>query len=269
MTVSVNGKKKDLGEGEFLLEALKLKLSPDSDIIIYNGFCIDDLSFPLKDGDSVFFIKRGDFPGEDELEALMMSRHTPLVFEKLKKSTVGIAGLGGLGSNCAVSLARVGVGTLILADFDIVEPSNLNRQQYFIDQLGMFKTEAIKETLTRINPYLKIITHTLRLNETNTESVFQEADILIEAFDRVEAKTMIIKEASRMKKIIIAASGMAGYGENDLIQTRKINDDFYIIGDMEKESRPGQGLMAPRVMIAAAKQANLAVEILVEKNTVL
>ena len=118
----------------------------------------------LREGDRVVFIRRGEVPSADELEGLMVSRHTPGVHAKVKAATVGIAGLGGLGSAIAVALARTGVGCLVLADFDVVEPSNLNRQQYFVDQIGMYKTEALAENLARINPHVRVVTHAVKLS---------------------------------------------------------------------------------------------------------
>jgi len=117
---------------------LRDAVKPAADVVILNGAAMS-ADAPLKEGDEVCLIKRGEAPSVDELEALMASRHTPGVHAKVKAATVGIAGLGGLGSAIAVALARVGVGKLIVADFDVVEPSNLNRQQYFVDQIGMLK----------------------------------------------------------------------------------------------------------------------------------
>lgn len=136
----------------------------DADIIIYNGFPIkEDIS--LKPFDKVVLIKKGEIPQKEELEALMVSRHTPYVHEKLKKAKVGIAGLGGLGSNAAVSLARMGIGKLVIVDFDVVEPSNLNRQHYFVKHIGMKKTEAMKDILRECNPFIDVESFDVYLDE--------------------------------------------------------------------------------------------------------
>jgi len=133
---------------------LRDQFKPNADVTICNGFPItSDQS--LQQGDEVVFIQKGETPSAEELECLMMARHTPGVHQKIKKSVVGIAGLGGLGSNVAIALTRIGVGTLILIDFDLVEPSNLNRQQYFLHQIGMPKVEALQENLSKINPYVR------------------------------------------------------------------------------------------------------------------
>lgn len=261
----INGKSVSF-ETPPVLKALKEQFKPEADVVILNGFPVSDLNLTLNHGDEISLICRGVIPPEEELEAVMKSRHTPGIAGKLKESVVGIAGLGGLGSNIAVALARIGVGHLVLADFDVVEPSNLNRQQYFISQLGQPKAQALKETLMRINPYLTYTVHETRITPENFQTLFAPCAIVIEAFDRAEEKAMLIKEGARAKKTIIAASGMAGYGENESIITRKINDSFYLVGDFESDARPGRGLMAPRVMIAAAKQANLAVELILSRK---
>jgi len=194
----------------------------------------------------------------------MMARHTPKIHQKIKSSVVGIAGLGGLGSTVAIALARLGIGSLILVDFDIVEPSNLNRQQYFIHQIGMKKVEALKENISKINPYVKVKTYNEKLNPTNIERIFKEAFVIVEAFDRAEEKAMLINVISeRMPdKYIVAASGVAGYGDNNEIKTVRFSSKIFIIGDQKTPAKPGVGLMAPRVGIAAHHQANTVLRIL-------
>jgi len=247
---------------------LKDKFKPDADIIIFNGFPIQS-DYTLKDGDEVVLIKKGEKPSPEEFEALMIARHTPGIHNKIKKSVVGIAGLGGLGSTVAVALTRVGIGKLILVDFDIVDPSNLNRQQYFIDQIGMPKVYALKETLLKINPYIKIDTYNEKLNSSNIERIFKYADVIVEAFDRAEEKAMLINAISEKlpDKYIVAASGVAGFGDNNEIKTIRFSSKIFIIGDQKTEARPGVGLMAPRVGIAAHHQANQVLRILLGEET--
>jgi len=265
MIIKLNEKNIEVDKNITLFE-IKNKYKSDADIIIYNGaaVCAD---FNLIDGDRIVLIKKGEKPSFDELESLMMSRHTPGVHNKLKKATIGIAGLGGLGSTIAISLARVGIGKLILADFDIIEPSNLNRQQYFYNQIGMLKTEAMKQNLKNINPYVQIETHNIYLTSKNIFNIFSKVDIMIEAFDKVECKSMIANEFGKAKKIpLIMASGMAGYEKLSNISIKKMSKNIYVAGDFINESKPGCGLMAPRVGVVANYQANMALQLIMNKN---
>ncbi len=200
---------------------------------------------------------------EREFDNIFIERHGLRVHERLKGATVGIAGLGGLGSGVAVLLARAGVGAFVLADFDIVDPSNIHRQQYFIEQIGIKKTEAITQNLKSINPYLKIEAHCLRVTHENI-SIFDPVDVLVEAFDKAEEKAMLI-EAVRLRhpnKPIIAASGIAGYGKASTIKTKRHSDNLYIVGDGKTEVGPDTPLMATRVGIAFSHQANAVIRLL-------
>jgi sulfur carrier protein ThiS adenylyltransferase len=193
------------------------------------------------------------------------SGRDPLVLNALRRSTVGIAGAGGLGSNVALSLARAGVGRLIIADHDRIEPSNLNRQQFFVDQVGRFKVEALRENLLRANPYSVYEVHNVRITRTNAAKIFGTVDVLVEALDRAAAKEMLI-EASLARfpgRPIVAASGLAGFGGNRKLHTRKLGN-LYICGDEESQSPKGINPMAPRVGLVANMQANLVVELLVK-----
>jgi len=247
---------------------LKKQFKPGADVFILNGFPLTS-DQTLKQGDEIVFIQRGEIPLPEEFESLMMARHTPGVHQKIKKSVVGIAGLGGLGSNVAMALARIGLGTLILVDFDIVEPSNLNRQQYFLHQIGMPKVEALQENISKINPYVRVQTYHEKLDRNNVERIFQEVEVVVEAFDRAEEKAMLINVISEKMpdKYIVAASGVAGYGENNEIRTVRFSSKIFIVGDQKTVAQPGIGLMAPRVGIVAHHQANTVLRILLgEEN---
>ncbi|MBU5269595.1 thiamine biosynthesis protein ThiF [Clostridium cochlearium] len=262
MKVYVNEILLNVDEDADILE-LKNKIKKDADVVIYNGFPIKD-NIKLKPLDRIVFIKKGEIPTKEEMEAQLVARHTPKIYEKLKKVSVAIAGLGGLGSTAALSLARVGIGKLILVDYDVVEPSNLNRQQYFIKHIGMKKTQAMKDIISQCNPFVKIETIDAYVDEKNIESIFKDADIIIEAFDNAETKALITNKVLKImkNKKIITASGLAGYEDCNLIRSKKINDKFYIVGDGQAEAKPGRGLMAPRVSVAANHQANLVLEII-------
>ncbi len=250
-------------DGSQTVDQLARQLRPGADVLILNGFPASPETV-LKAGDELFLIKRGEIPSPDELEYLMAARHTPGIHARLKEACVGIAGVGGLGSAVATALARIGVGRLIMADFDVVEPSNLNRQQYFVDQLGMPKVEAMADTLRRVNPYIQLSTHRVLLDPDNLPVIFAPCNVVIEAFDRAEMKAMLVDTV--MERLpdaaVVAASGVAGYGSNNGIQTRRLNKRLYLVGDGSSEAAPGNGLMAPRVGIAACQQANQAVRLI-------
>ena len=204
-------------------------------------------------------------PGSAAFAREYFACREPAVLAALRQSTVGIAGAGGLGSNVAVSLARAGVGRLVIADFDKVEPSNLNRQQYLVDQVGRRKVEALRENLLAINPYSLYEVHDVRVTRRNAAKIFARVDVLVEAFDRAEAKEMLI-EASLSRfpgRPIVAASGLAGYGGNRKMHTRKMGN-LYVCGDEESQCPKGVSPMAPRVALVAAMQANLVVELLIK-----
>lgn len=186
-----------------------------------------------------------------------------LIQEKLKTRSAGIAGAGGLGSNCASALVRVGVGRLVICDFDRVEESNLNRQFYFRDQIGQPKVEALKTNLLRINPDLIIEIHRIRLNPENIPELFGGVDVLIEAFDRADQKAMIIECALSAwpERPLIIGSGMAGFGDSNSIRMRS-SGNLYICGDESAEIGPEMPPLAPRVGIVANMMANVGIDLL-------
>ncbi len=263
MNVYVNGKDRTTECDS--LDSLRKKLFSEASniIMIYNGFQTEN-HIMLKEGDSISFIEKGVMPSEDELEALMMARHTPFVHEKVKSARVGIAGLGGLGSNVAVALARTGIGHLHLVDFDIVEPSNLNRQAYKISHLGMKKTEALKSEIKDINPYIKVTIDSEKVTENNAAILFENDPIVCEAFDRPEYKAMLINTLLENKPGIklVSASGLAGYESSNSITTTKVFNNLYLCGDGKSNAEPGRGLMAPRVSICAGHEANMILRLI-------
>ncbi len=238
----------------------------ETTVKIINGFQVSE-NTALKVKDEIVLIKKGEYPNEQEFECMLSARHTPKVYEKVKKSRVAVAGLGGLGSNIAINLARTGVGTLHLIDYDVVEPSNLNRQQYLIKHLGMEKTKALKEQIHDINPYVKVIVHNEKITEENCLRIFKDDFIICEAFDNPESKAMLVNKLLEKRKdvYIIASSGMAGYFSSNSIKTKKITDRFYVCGDMENSAKQGMGLMAPRVSVCAGHQSNMALRIILSE----
>ena len=203
-------------------------------------------------------------PTKEEMQRTLEARHGKELQAKFTGSTVAICGLGGLGSNIAVALARAGVGRLILIDFDKVDISNLHRQQYQADQIGLYKTEALTENLKLIAPYVEIISHAVRITEENFREFLQDADIICEAFDDAEAKAMLVNGVLEKlhTKYLIAASGMAGLGSANSIKTRRVMERFYLCGDGVSDVSDDIGLVAPRVMLCAAHQAQMVLRIL-------
>ena len=199
----------------------------------------------------------------DLKEEDLLKRNVKGIFEKLKKAKVCILGLGGLGSNVAVLLARSGIGYLKLVDFDIVEASNLNRQQYRISHIGLKKTEAMKTIIKEINPFVEVETLDIKVDRKNIYSIIGDIEIVVEAFDSAETKAMTIEELLINKnKIVVSASGMAGLGPANEIITRKIKDNFYLIGDNYSDYEEYSGIMSTRVMLCAAHQANIVLRLI-------
>ena len=185
----------------------------------------------------------------------------------MRKHTVGIAGAGGLGSNVAMALTRVGIGKLIIADFDVVSESNLNRQFYFRDQINRKKVEALKENLQRIDPEVEIEVHDIMLDKDNLLPIFGSVDVMVEAFDKAEMKEMIIKvfQTQRSRTPLVIGNGMAGWGKSNEMRV-EIFGNLYICGDNEAEISPKMPPMAPRVGICTSMQANTVMAILLENH---
>lgn len=207
---------------------------------------------------------------KEEIKAALEERHSPEIQEKLSAGRVAIAGLGGLGSNVAYSLTRIGVGHLHLIDFDVVDITNLNRQQYFMEHLGMPKTDALESLLKKINPYLDIQTDCVKVTEDNIRELLGEWDIVCEAFDDPSAKAMLVNGILECfpEKKLVSASGMAGFGSSNSIVTKKVSDNFYLCGDRVSAPEYGRGLMAPRVAICAAHEANMITRLILGEEDV-
>ena len=206
-------------------------------------------------------------PTKDEMFSALTRRNGETLQKKFSSATVAVCGLGGLGSNIAFSLARAGIGKLILIDFDRVDITNLNRQQYKAAQIGRFKTDALLENLKEIAPYIKTECHTVRINKENALSLLEKADIICEAFDNAECKAMLTDTVleNMPNKFLVAASGMAGMGSTNSIKTKRITKKFYLCGDGVSDVNDGIGLVAPRVMLCAAHQAHTVLRILAEE----
>ena len=206
-------------------------------------------------------------PTKEEWNKALCERYGEDVQKKFSAATVAVCGLGGLGSNIAIALARAGIGKLILIDFDRVDITNLHRQQYKVNQIGKYKTDALFENLKEIAPYIDMELHTVRITRDNAEEFLKDADIICEAFDNAEAKAMLTNFVleTMPSKFLVAASGMAGFGSANSIRTRKITSKFYLCGDEQSDVDWEGSLVASRVMLCAAHQAHTVLRILTEQ----
>lgn len=206
-------------------------------------------------------------PTREEMEQAFEMRHGKELQKKFSSAVVAVCGLGGLGSHIAIALARAGIGKLILIDFDCVDVTNLHRQQYKAAQVGKCKTEALRENLREIAPYLSTEVHNVKIIRDNARELLKDADIICEAFDDAESKAMLtdVVLCSMQGKYLVAASGMAGMGSANDIRTRKIAEHFYLCGDEISEIKEQHSLVASRVMVCAAHQAHAVLRILAGK----
>ena len=200
---------------------------------------------------------------KEVLQEELVNRCGSVAVEKLQATRVAVVGLGGLGSNIAILLARMGISYLHLIDFDKVDVSNLHRQQYFLEQVGLCKTEALASTLRKINPYINLKLSCVKLDENNLAELLKGEAIICEALDKAETKALLVNEVlgSFTDKIVVAASGMAGLGEGNLIQARRISKNLYLCGDGVSDCND-ESLYAARVALCAAQQAHLVQRII-------
>ena len=203
-------------------------------------------------------------PTKEEMHQALSERHGAELQKKISAARVAVCGLGGLGSNIAIALARAGVGHLHLIDFDRVDITNLNRQQYFVRQLGLLKTDALQETLTDIAPYCDITTSSVKITEDNFAQLLEKEDIVCEAFDCSEAKATLVNGVLERfpEKYLLSSSGMAGFGSANTIVTRHVFQYFYLCGDGMSDVNDGIGLVSSRVLACAAHEAHMVIRIL-------
>lgn len=203
-------------------------------------------------------------PSREVMREALNIRHGEDLQNKISAARVAVCGLGGLGSNIAIALARAGVGHLHLIDFDRVDLTNLNRQQYAVGQLGQYKTDALQETLSLVSPYCDVTCDTIQVTEENLPDLLKTEDYICEAFDRAEAKAMLVSGVLEHfpEKYLVSGSGLAGLGSANTIQTRRISKRFYLCGDGTSDSSVGLGLVASRVLVCAAHEANMILRLI-------
>ena len=262
MEITVNGKKRSVPDGARLWDA-RDRFSPGAGVVILNGFQTDE-NLPLCENDAVTLIKKGEYPDEAALSHMLAARLSPGVYEKLAGACVGVAGLGGVGSAVAMLLARSGVGRLVLADFDVVEPSNLNRQHYFLRHLGMAKAAALRGEILQANPYVSVTAAQIKLTEENSPGFFAGCQVVCEAFDGAAQKAMLARALLRAdpNQKVVATSGMAGLESANAIKSRRAFSNLYVCGDETAEAGFHQGLFAPRVSVCAGHAANAVLRLL-------
>ncbi|MCR5076121.1 MAG: sulfur carrier protein ThiS adenylyltransferase ThiF [Ruminococcus sp.] len=209
-------------------------------------------------------------PTKEEMYRALVERHGAELQKKLTAASVAVCGLGGLGSNIAIALARAGVGRLHIIDFDRVDISNLNRQQYYPEQLGLYKAEALYDTLSRIAPYCGIRRESVKLTEENIPELLADADIICEAFDAADQKAMLVNTVLEKmpEKYLVSGSGMAGIAPSNTISTRRVTKRFYLCGDGVSDVADGMGLVASRVLVCAGHQAHAVIRIIAEEYDV-
>jgi len=183
---------------------------------------------------------------------------------KIEQAKIGIAGAGGLGSNCAACLVRVGFKHFTIADFDVVDAANLDRQFYFSDQVGMKKIEALRTNLLRINSHLELQMLPVKLDPANIPGIFHDCSVVVECLDRAEAKSMLVSALMASGKLIVSASGLGGFGSSDDLKVRKLKSNLVLIGDLASDIEKSPAL-SPRVSVAAAKQADVVLEFVAGK----
>jgi len=261
--VCINGIQRELC-GRPIVGQILQQYCPEADAVIVNSIPVADMSTVICDGDHVSFLKKGNLPEQHELEALILARQPEVITSRLKTACVGIAGAGGLGSVVAENLARSGVGKLVIADFDIVEPSNLNRQRYSLAQLGLPKVQALAENIRGFNPFVSVVALQERITFTNAGALFSECAIVAECLDSASEKASIVSGilTHLTKAKIVAASGLAGLGAGAAIAEHKIFSRLYLVGDLVSDMADGAGLFASRVGIAASMQSHVIIRLL-------
>lgn len=249
------------------LTELAGRFFPEADLALLAGKLVDRVewqdTFPKADSEIVF-ARRGVMPDPESYRRLLLSRNPPGIVERLERAVVGFAGCGGLGSHAALALARLGVGTLVIADFDTVEPTNLNRQAFVAEDLGAPKVDALARLISSVNPLATVVRHNCVLEPGNIAGIFSGCRVILECLDNPIAKRMFVETvlAEIPEAVVVAASGLGGLGPADKIVTRRIMTRLWLVGDGESGVESGLGLAAPRVMIAAGQQALCAANLL-------
>lgn len=254
--ITVNGKNKPIVNGSTVNDNFDANT-----VVIADGYQVGR-EYVFIDGDNVIAIDKHSMPTAEQLESMTFARNGVKVNEAIKNARILIAGLGGIGSNLAVNLTRLGISNLHLIDYDTVDASNLNRQSYYVRDIGEYKTAALAKQLKEINPYIKIKADNIKIDENNAKQIITNCDIVCECFDNPQCKAIIVNTALECGRITVACSGMAGYGKAEEIRIKRAMNKLYIAGDGQSEAAKGFGLMAPRVAVCAGIMANAVLRLL-------
>lgn len=256
IAITVNGK------NELIVSGSTVSNNFDTDtVVIVDGYQVGR-EYVFINGDNVIAIDKYKMPTAEQWESMTFARNGANVNKVITNSRILIAGLGGIGSNLAVNLARLGVRKLHLIDYDTVDASNLNRQCYYVRDIGEYKTTALVRQLKQINPYAEFTCENLKINETNVNKLIANYDIVCECFDNPQSKAILVNNALACGKITVACSGMAGYGKAEDIRLKRAMTNLYIAGDGVSEAAKGHGLMSPRVAVCAGIMANAVLRLL-------
>lgn len=221
----------------------------------------------MENGENMCIVKTSlDIKTLSNLEIALLNFLGEEKLTKIQSYKIGIAGAGGLGSNCAMNLVRSGFREFKIVDFDKIEASNLNRQFYFDNQVGVPKVKALKKNLLDINKNVQIEAIELYIDNKNAKELFSDCDILVEAFDNADCKAMLVNNCYKKGRLMVAVSGIAGWGESDSIKIRRVNEDLILVGDFLSEVSEELPPISPRVNIAAAKQADIILNYCLNKG---
>lgn len=257
MIVKINGANKYITNSGITVG----EMFDDDTVVIIDGYQVGG-EYVLQNNDDIVAVGKHTTPSADLIERMTFARNGETVNTAIRGARVLIAGLGGIGSNLAVNLARLGIKTFTLIDYDTVDASNINRQSYYLRDLGEYKTSAICRQLKDINPHLDITAIIKRVDAENVNELLRDCDIVCECFDSPESKAILVNAALSKDLTVVACSGMAGYGKGSDIITRRVMNKLYLTGDGVSEAKKGCGLMSPRVAICAGHMANCVLRLL-------
>lgn len=262
--ITLNGK--NIETTAMTYASLKEKEGIHANHLIINGHS-QPFDLSITSGDSVLMIDNQAPLSSELTRTLYDARYGVEIMDKLQASSVAICGLGGLGSVIAIALARVGVGKLLLIDYDIVDATNLARQQYTFNDIGQYKTVALKKQIEQLSTLTTVEIATTKLTEENIPSLLKGYPIICEALDKPEMKAILVNMvlSHLPESIIVSGSGMAGFGDGNLIQSKKLFSRLYVVGDGLSEGEDGIGLMAPRVGLCAHAQATQTMRLILNE----